>query len=97
MTGTVSPRIQREIRTFARQSGAEQVILFGSRARGTNGMRSDIELAVRGGNADLFAELMSDKLHSLLKADVVKLTAELSEDLQREIERDGIVLYEKSR
>ncbi len=46
--------IQRQIEEFARICKLEKVVLFGSRARGTNRERSDIDLAVSGGGVDRF-------------------------------------------
>lgn len=46
--------IQRQIEEFARICKLEKVVLFGSRARGTNRERSDIDLAVFGGGVDRF-------------------------------------------
>ena len=46
--------IQRQIEEFARTCKLEKVVLFGSRARGTNRERSDIDLAVSGGGVDRF-------------------------------------------
>lgn len=39
-------QVYRQIVEFAEKYGARKVVLFGSRARGTNGARSDIDLAV---------------------------------------------------
>ena len=43
------------IRTLAKRNGVCKVILFGSRARGDNSARSDIDLAASGGNVAKFA------------------------------------------
>ena len=43
-----------EIIAFARINGVHKVILFGSRARGDNGERSDIDIAVSGGDVESF-------------------------------------------
>jgi predicted nucleotidyltransferase len=50
--------IQRQIEEFARTCILEKVVLFGSRARGTNRERSDIDLAVSGGGVGRFEELL---------------------------------------
>ena len=39
-----------QIRAFARERGVRRVVLFGSRARGTNFPKSDIDLAYSGGD-----------------------------------------------
>lgn len=72
-----------------------KVILFGSRARGTNTERSDIDIAVYGGDFDSFYWDIKENVHSLLMFDVVEVDAGISEELQKELDRDGIVIYEK--
>ncbi len=71
------------------------MILFGSRARGDNSERSDIDLAVSGGNALDFYYDVEEKVRTLLMFDVVELDRGISTELQAEIERDGVILYEK--
>ena len=43
-------RLVNEISRFAKKSGIRKIILFGSRAKGTNTKRSDIDIAVYGGD-----------------------------------------------
>ena len=43
-------RIVRELCSFAQKYSITKIVLFGSRARGTNTERSDIDIAVYGGN-----------------------------------------------
>lgn len=47
-------RILREIVSFAKEHSITKIILFGSRARGTNMERSDIDIAVYGGDLMVF-------------------------------------------
>ena len=85
-----------QIAEFARHAAAHRVLLFGSRARGTNQERSDIDLAIEG--CPDFAALedrLQEELWSLLRLDVVNLDDHISQELRDEIERDGKVLYEK--
>lgn len=89
-------QVYRQIATFAREAGARRVILFGSRARGANQPRSDIDLAVEG--CPDFAALedrLQNELWSLLRLDVVNLDDRVSDTLRAEIARDGRVLYEE--
>lgn len=79
----------------AEKYGIQKVILFGSRARGDNRERSDIDLAVSGGSVSEFALEIEDALDTLLMFDVVNLDGNINLRLSREIERDGIVIYEK--
>ncbi|MDO5296457.1 MAG: nucleotidyltransferase domain-containing protein [bacterium] len=84
-----------EICAYAEQYGIRKVILFGSRARGTHQERSDIDLAVSGGDSLNFYYDLEEKAHTLLMFDVVNLDKDISAELKNEIERDGIVIYEK--
>lgn len=96
MTYHLPNRVLTEIRKFARQHGIRKILLFGSRARGTHTERSDIDLAVMGGDVDAFCLDLREKVHSLLMFDVVNLDEKISEELSREIERDGMIIYEKT-
>lgn len=89
-------RVEKEIAEFALISSVEKVTLFGSRARGTNTERSDIDIAVYGGDFDSFYWDIKEKIHSLLSFDIVNVDKGISEELKKEIERDGIVIYEKA-
>ena len=89
----VPDKILREIAAFARKNGVKKVILFGSRARGTHRERSDIDIAVSGGDFQTFYDDVKEKTHTLLMFDIVDLDAGISEKLQQEIERDGVVIY----
>ena len=88
-------RIIREIGTFAKAHSVEKIILFGSRARGNNTERSDIDIAVRGGDFDGFYWDIKEQVHSLLSFDVVDLNS-ASDELKKEIERSGVTIYEKA-
>lgn len=79
---------------FAQARGVERLVLFGSRARGSNLPKSDIDLAVVGGDVEGFSEDVEERLWSLLAVDVVDLSRCASAELRGEIERDGKVLYE---
>ena len=92
----VPDRVLREIAAIARESGVEKVILFGSRARGTHTERSDIDIAVHGGDFDAFYWAAKENVHSLLTFDIVNDCAGVSEELRKEIEKDGVVIYEKA-
>ncbi len=87
--------VVKDIAIFARKRDIRKVILFGSRARGDNSERSDIDLAVSGGNALDFYYDMEEKARTLLMFDVVELDKGINGELQAEIDRDGVVLYEK--
>jgi uncharacterized protein len=78
----------------------EKIILYGSRARGDNKERSDIDLAVvcpqaSGNDWHKVLEII-DQADTLLKIDCVRFD-ELkdSNSLKKSIVRDGVVLYQK--
>ena len=83
-----------EIVHLAKKFHIEKLILFGSRARQDNHLRSDVDLAVSGGDAAAFALAVDEEAHTLLSFDVVNLNEAISPELQAEIQRDGIDLYE---
>ena len=87
--------IKNEIAEYAEKCGVNKVILFGSRARGTNRERSDIDIAVSGGDFIEFSYAMDEEVRTLLMFDVVNLNSCRSAGLMSEIERDGITIYEK--
>ena len=72
-------QVYRQIGEFARRRGVRRVILYGSRARGTNGTKSDIDIAAEG-SRDFrgFEEDVQDHLDSLLVVDLVNLDTCLS-------------------
>ena len=87
--------VYQQICRFGSERGVDRVTLFGSRARGTNLPKSDIDLAVSGGgDIDGFVDDVQERLWSLLRVDVVNLDEPVSEELRAEIARDGKVLYE---
>ena len=89
-------RVLRELSSFAKESSVIKIILFGSRARGTNTERSDIDIAVYGGDFDNFYWDVKEKIHSLLMFDIVQADGRISDELKQEIEKDGVTIYEKA-
>lgn len=91
-------QVYEQIRAFAAARGVGRVVLFGSRARGDNLPKSDIDLAVYGGgDFDGFYDDVQERLWSLLCVDVVDMDRPHSPTLDAEIARDGKVLYEEVR
>ena len=90
-------RVLRELFSFARKYSVSIIVLFGSRARGTHTERSDIDIAVYGGDFDSFYWDVKEKIHSLLMFDIIEADASISEELKQEIEKDGVTIYEKTR
>lgn len=97
MKQVLPDRLEREIAAIARNNGIHKIVLFGSRARGSNTERSDVDIAVYGGNFDAFYFDVRENVHSLLSFDIVDADKGISEELRQEIERDGVVIYEKAR
>ena len=91
----LSLEIQNQIRKFAKDCVLDKVILFGSRARGTNRERSDIDLAVSGENVLRFEELLEEQADTLLSFDVINLDEIASDKLRESIAREGKLLYAK--
>lgn len=91
----LTKRVEEDIVALARRCGLKQAILFGSRARGDNRERSDIDLAVRGGNTAEFIASADDEIHTLLMLDIVDLGKPVQAELLAEIGRDGVTLYEE--
>lgn len=88
-------RAMRDILRFAEAASVKKLVLFGSRARGTNTARSDIDLAVYGGDFDRFYDDIQEKTWSLLSFDLIDMDQMVSDDLRKEIQKDGVTIYEK--
>lgn len=95
MKYNIPERVEREIVMFAKKHSVMKVVLFGSRARGDNTERSDVDIAVYGGEFDSFYWDIKENVHSLLMFDVVDVDSSISDELKNEIDRDGVVIYEK--
>ena len=91
----IPERVLQEILQFARDAGVERIVLFGSRARGTHSERSDIDLAVYGGDFDTFYFRVQEETESLLEFDLIDMHRKVSPSLLEDIEREGIEIYEK--
>lgn len=95
MSFNIPQNAYEDIAAFAKLHGLQRIILFGSRARGTHSERSDIDIAVSGGNFSGFYRDIDEKARTLLMFDIVDLDRGISEELQKEIQHDGVVVYEK--
>lgn len=83
------------ISNLARRCNLDKVILFGSRARGTNRERSDIDLAIQGGDTVAFAASVDEDIPTLLFFDVANLDQPVQTELLDEIRKDGIIMHKK--
>ena len=74
--------VYRQIVEIAKKNEVGKVVLFGSRARGDNQPKSDIDIAVYGcNNFSEFADELNEKLWSLLQLDIINMdAADISEE-----------------
>lgn len=75
-----------------------KVVLFGSRAREDNEPKSDIDLAIYS-NCDIFEfiEEIENTTHTLLEFDFSEMNKIKDDFFREQIEKDGVLLYEKCR
>ena len=91
----IKDKVIDEIIEIAKQNDISKVILFGSRARGDYRKKSDIDLAVSGGNFYRFALDVDETTSTLLEYDFVNLDKGITKELQKSIDKDGVIIYEK--
>lgn len=87
--------LENEIIGFAQKNNIMKIILFGSRAKGNNTKRSDVDLAVSGGNIDDFTFQLENDANTLLMFDIVNLDKPITDELSDEIKKYGVTIYEK--
>ncbi|WP_300386502.1 nucleotidyltransferase domain-containing protein [Clostridium sp.] len=76
--------------------GIKKVILFGSRARGDNSPRSDIDLAVYSySNLVEFIEDIENNTNTLLEFDFSNMNTIEDKLFIEEVNKEGIIIYEK--
>lgn len=92
----ISEAVMREITEIAKRNQIQEIILFGSIARGDYNRTSDIDLAVTGGNISGFAVSIEEETSTLLEYDIVDLDKPVSEELLKSIRDEGKILYEKT-
>ena len=83
------------VRKLAIKYNIRKVLLFGSRARGDFKERSDIDLAVTGGDVIAFSFAVDEETPTLLMFDVVNLDGNVQQELLDSIGKESVVLYEK--
>ncbi len=87
------------VRYLSRRNEVKSAVLFGSRARGDNDARSDIDLAIRAPRAtrrqwlDIVAYI-KDETDSLLPTDVIRWE-DASSPLKEKIRKEGLKIYER--
>lgn len=82
---------------MGRKYGADQVVLYGSRARGDCRERSDIDIAVFGADVATMTKFLEalDELPTLLDFDLVYVTQDTGPLLLENIRKDGVILMDK--
>ncbi len=90
-------KIYNEIRKIGKALEADKIVLFGSRARGDNRERSDIDIAVYGLNYTKHSLFRSqiDDIATLLSFDIVFISEDTDKALLKNIEKDGILIMSK--
>lgn len=74
----------------------KRVILFGSRARGDNSLKSDIDLAIYCDTSIVeFIEDIEMKTSTLLEFDFSDMKDIHDETFVEQVEKEGVVIYEK--
>ena len=59
-------------------------------------LENGIDIAVYGGDFDNFYWDVKEKTNSLLMFDIVQADSSISNELKKEIQKDGVVIYEKA-
>ena len=91
----IQPIVMREMISLAKKYNLDKIILFGSRAIGDFKSRSDIDLAVSGGDCVRFSLDVQELTSTLLFFDVVNLDGTVQKELLDSIENEGVCIYEK--
>ncbi len=91
----IKDNVLKSIKKIAEKHNIQKIILFGSRARGDYKERSDIDLAVSGGNVAAFSLDVEEETPTLLMFDVVDMDGTVQQELLASIHREGIIIYEK--
>ena len=90
-------KILEEIKQIASlNSNIKKVSMFGSRARGDNNDRSDIDIAIYFNSTQDYNVLDKiEEIETLLKIDVTIITETLSSHFLNNIKNEEIVIYEQ--
>lgn len=79
-----------------RHAEIEKVVLFGSRARGDNSPKSDIDLAIyANSNFSDFIEDMENNTRTLLEFDFSNMRTVKDEFFIEQVNKEGVTIYEK--
>ena len=91
----IKPMVIEEICDFAQKYHIKKVILFGSRARGDFKEKSDIDLAVQGGDFIRFMLDVNEETSTLLSFDIINLDEKIQSELRESIKKEGKIIYEE--
>ena len=98
MNYKLSSNIVENIKMIAQKYPVSKIIFFGSRARGDNRNNSDIDLAVYAlpefhNEGRITSDI--DDIDTLLKFDIVFINSNTDKRLVDNINREGVVIYER--
>jgi predicted nucleotidyltransferase len=100
MTFNIDEGLIQSIREIGRNYPIEQIVLFGSRARGDHKPVSDIDLAVLLlPESNCTGRLTSDleDLNTLFKIDTIFINENIDPKLLENIKKEGVLLYERTK
>lgn len=92
-------KVAEQIKNIAGNYNIDKIVLFGSRARGTNKLLSDIDLAVFPSTGKIEKGHFTsdiDDLDTLLKVDVVFMDESTDKTLKDNIAKEGVIIYERT-
>ena len=97
----IPPVISNLVERISGFPSVQEVILYGSRAKGTHSPASDIDIAVKGVKDSgewtrirHLADVDDDQVRTLLKIDLVQFE-HVDPAVQQSITQEGLVLYER--
>ena len=83
------------IRYFENNNKIKKVVIFGSRAKGTENANSDIDLCIKC--LENYRGTVVDEVNDVIgiySCDIVFIGS-LNKEIENQIKRDGIIIYEK--
>lgn len=98
MKVNVSSKVTSSLRNIAEKYPIQKIVIFGSRARGDNHPKSDIDVAVFSSpGLDLKGHITCeiDDLETLLKIDIIFIDRFTDLKLLENIQKEGVVIYER--
>ena len=98
MKVNVSSKVTSGLRSIAEKYPIQKIVIFGSRARGDNHPKSDIDVAVYSlpgldQKGHIACEI--DDLETLLKIDIIFIDGFTDLKLLENIQKEGVVIYER--